>query len=81
MRKFVPMPEAMKIPCKSRSVQRVGEARARCQHGNCFKKDVEEQEEKQVHFASLIDICHLKKRGVRINALVKKKKRTSLAPR
>ena len=72
MHKFVPMPQAMKIPdakaAGDKEWEKVDKLPARA------KKEVileAQRENKKVHFATLMDICHLE------SAELKKKKTTS----
>ena len=64
---FVPMPQAMKIPDAKAAVEKEQRSSKSCRRGNWprwrTKKEVilEAQKEKnKVHFATLMDICHLK---------------------
>ena len=70
--KFIPMPQAMKIPDAKAAVDKKWKKLETIPAWNLrkvmSKKEVilEAQRDKmRVHFASLMDICHLKKNGVR----------------
>ena len=69
--KFIPMPQAMKIPDAKQQWTKDGRNLRQFQHGiwkkSRAKKVVileEQRDKKKVHFATLMDICHLKKCGV-----------------
>ena len=66
--KFIPMPQAMKIPAAKAAVDKEGEKLEKISAWNLTKvrskKEVIDEAKTsgaKVHFASLMDICHLKK--------------------
>ena len=62
---FVPMPEGVKI-LEAKEAVHNGKSSKSCLHGNLSKVKskreaiLEAQREDKIHFASLMDICHLK---------------------
>ena len=59
--KFLPMPQATKIPDAKAAVSSKKNARKKCTNVRSKKKVILEahDEKKEVHFAALMDICHL----------------------
>ena len=54
VRKFIPMPQAMEIPdAKGSNGERIGKNSTKCRHARW-------NEGRKVHFASSMDLCHLK---------------------
>ena len=81
--KSIPMPQAMKIPDAKAAVDKEWKNSRQFQHGTWEKLRAQkkvilevERDKKKVHFATLMDICHLKKCGVR----KKQKQRRSRVP-
>ena len=76
--KFVPMPQAMKIPDAKAAVDKELKSSRPFQHG--FGKNQEQEEVileaqrdiNKVYFASLMDICHLKKAELDHNCISRK---------
>ena len=84
--KFIPMPQAMKIPAAKAAVDKEWEKLEKISAWNLTKVKSKKQviEEARtagatVHFASLMDICHLKK--CRIGGKAQKIRRSSCTPR
>ena len=66
--KFIPMPQAMKIPSAKAAVDKEWENLKRFLRGDLTKVgskseviDEARTKDEKVHFASLMDICHLEK--------------------
>ena len=83
---FIPMPQAMKIPAAKAAVDKGWEKLEEISAWNLTKvrskKEVIEEARTSgatVHFASLMDICHVKKSGV--VGQTPKTQRSSCAPR
>ena len=64
---FMPMPQPMKIPDAKAAVDKNEKSTKKCQHGQMTKVKREKEvikeaqrEQRAVHFAALMDICHLR---------------------
>ena len=81
--KFIPMPQALKIPAAKAAVDKECEKLEKISARNLTKvrEVIDEARTKgaKVHFASLMDICHLKK--CRIGDTTPKVQRSSCIPR
>ena len=84
--KFIPMPQAMKIPAAKAAVDREWEKFEKIPAWDLTKVrnksdviDEARKEGRKVHFASLMDICHLK--NAELEAKHQKYKRSSCTPR
>ena len=83
--KFIPMPQAMKIPAAKAAVYKEWEKLEKISAWNLTKVRSKKQviddartSGATVHFASLMDICHLKK--AELEAKHQRKERSSCAP-
>ena len=84
--KFIPMPQAMKLPAAKAAVEKEWEKLEKIQAWNLTKvrnksEVIDEARTKgaKVHFASLMDICHLK--NAELETKQKKIQRSSCTPR
>ena len=64
--KFIPMPQALKMPIAKAAVERESENRRKYRHGSWRKSETTKRwsmkqgiKAEKVHFASLMDLCHL----------------------
>ena len=84
--KFIPMPQAMKIPAAKAAVDKEWEKLEKIPAWNLTKVtsnseviDEARNKGRKVHFASLMDICHLK--NAELETKHQKKQRSSCTPR